>query len=224
MRVQYWTSADIRAAINGQEDFVIINIANEPFGNNTTAQYVQQTADAIRALRTAGHHAHDHDRRGELGPGLVQHHARQRDDAVEADSQRNLLFSVHMYEVYTALRIITSYMQAFDDMGLPLVIGEFGLEHNGQNVDEATIMAQAQQRGNGYIAWSWSGNGGCCTFLDMASNFGARAHGLGPDRRQRHRTASLRPRCRPRYSDRRQQPHRVADGAVASARALRPRP
>ena len=41
--VQYWTSADIRAAINGQEDFVIINIANEPFGNNTTANYVQQT-------------------------------------------------------------------------------------------------------------------------------------------------------------------------------------
>ncbi len=63
-------------------------------------------------------------------------------------------------------------MQAFDDLGLPLVIGEFGLEHNGQNVDEATIMAQAQQRGNGYIGWSWSGNGGCCTFLDMVSNFG----------------------------------------------------
>src|SRR5688572_21840271 len=31
--VAYWTSADVRTAINGQEDFVIINIANEPFGN-----------------------------------------------------------------------------------------------------------------------------------------------------------------------------------------------
>ena len=33
----YWLSSDIRAAINGQENFVIINIANEPFGNNTSA-------------------------------------------------------------------------------------------------------------------------------------------------------------------------------------------
>ena len=32
-------------------------------------------------------------------------------------------------------------------------------------------MAQAQQRGNGYIGWSWSGNGGCCTSLDIVTNF-----------------------------------------------------
>ena len=52
--VQYWTSSDIRAAINGQENFVIINIANEPFGNNTTANYIPDTIAAIQALRTAG--------------------------------------------------------------------------------------------------------------------------------------------------------------------------
>ena len=169
--VQYWTSADIRAAINGQEDFVIINIANEPFGNNTTAQYVQQTADAIRALRTAGITHTIMIDAANWGQDWCN---TMRDNAMtlwQADSQRNLLFSVHMYEVYGQASTISSYMQAFDDMGLPLVIGEFGLEHNGQNVDEATIMAQAQQRGNGYIAWSWSGNGGCCTFLDMVSNF-----------------------------------------------------
>ena len=34
----YWLSSDVRAAINGQENFVIINIANEPFGNNTIGQ------------------------------------------------------------------------------------------------------------------------------------------------------------------------------------------
>ena len=169
--VQYWTSADIRAAINGQEDFVIINIANEPFGNNTTAQYVQQTADAIRALRTAGI---THTIMIDAANWGQDWSNTMRDNAMtlwQADSQRNLLFSVHMYEVYGQASTITSYMQAFDDMGLPLVIGEFGLEHNGQNVDEATIMAQAQQRGNGYIGWSWSGNGGCCTFLDVVSNF-----------------------------------------------------
>jgi mannan endo-1,4-beta-mannosidase len=170
--VQYWTSADIRAAINGQEDFVIINIANEPFGNNTTANYVADTIAAIQALRTAGL-THtlmvDAANWGQDWSNTMRNNAQQ---IWNADPLRNLVFSVHMYEVYNQPSVISSYMQAFDDMGLPLVIGEFGLQHNGQDVDEATIMAQAQQRGNGTIAWSWSGNGSCCTFLDMVTNFG----------------------------------------------------
>lgn len=169
--VQYWTSADIRAAIDGQEDFVIINIANEPFGNNTTANYVADTIAAIQALRSAGL-THtlmiDAANWGQDWSNTMRNNAMQ---IWNADPQRNLVFSVHMYEVYSQASTITAYMQAFDDMGLPLVIGEFGLEHNGQNVDEATIMAQAQQRGNGYLAWSWSGNGSCCAFLDVVSNF-----------------------------------------------------
>ncbi len=170
--VQYWTSADIRAAIDGQEDFVIINIANEPFGNNTTASYVADTIAAIQALRSAGlQHTLmiDAANWGQDWSNTMRTNAMQ---IWNADPQRNLVFSVHMYEVYAQASTITSYMQAFDDMGLPLVIGEFGLQHNGQDVDEATIMAQAQARGTGYIAWSWSGNGGCCTFLDMVTDFG----------------------------------------------------
>jgi mannan endo-1,4-beta-mannosidase len=170
--VSYWTSADIRAAINGQENFAIINIANEPFGNNTTANYVADTIAAIQALRAAGI-THtlmiDAANWGQDWSNTMRTNAMQ---LWNADPLRNLVFSVHMYEVYGQASTITSYMQAFDDMGLPLVIGEFGLQHNGQDVDEATIMAQAQQRGNGYIAWSWSGNGGCCTFLDMVTDFG----------------------------------------------------
>jgi mannan endo-1,4-beta-mannosidase len=170
--VSYWTSADIRAAINGQENFAIINIANEPFGNNTTANYVADTIAAIQALRAAGI-THtlmiDAANWGQDWSNTMRTNAMQ---LWNADPLRNLVFSVHMYEVYGQASTITSYMQAFDDMGLPLVIGEFGLQHNGQDVDEATIMAQAQQRGNGYIAWSWSGNGGCCTFLDMVTEFG----------------------------------------------------
>src|SRR5688572_26488660 len=144
---------------------------NEPFGNNTTANYVADTRAAIQALRAAGI---THTLMIDAANWGQDWSNTMRTNAValwEADPQRNLLFSVHMYEVYGQASTISSYMQAFDDMGLPLVIGEFGLEHNGQNVDEATIMAQAQQRGNGYIGWSWSGNGGCCTFLDVVSNF-----------------------------------------------------
>lgn len=34
--VDYWLSSDIRAVIDGNEDYVIINVANEPFGNTAT--------------------------------------------------------------------------------------------------------------------------------------------------------------------------------------------
>ena len=170
--VAYWTSSDIRAAINGQENFVIINIANEPFGNTTTSNYTPNTISAIQSLRNAGI-THtlmvDAANWGQDWSNTMRSNATQ---IWNADTRRNLVFSVHMYEVYAQASAVTSYMQAFDDMSLPLVIGEFGADHQGQAVDEGTIMAQAQQRGNGYLGWSWSGNGSCCASLDIVSNFG----------------------------------------------------
>jgi mannan endo-1,4-beta-mannosidase len=169
--VAYWTSADVRSAINGQEDFVIVNIANEPFGNNTTGSYVSTTTSAITSLRNAGltHNLMiDGANWGQDWTNTMRGAAQQM---FSADPLRNLTFSVHMYEVYPDLNTISTYMQAFATAGLPLVVGEFGPDHNGQPVDEASIMSQAQQRGLGYIGWSWSGNGGCCTQLDLVTNF-----------------------------------------------------
>jgi mannan endo-1,4-beta-mannosidase len=167
----YWTSADIRAAINGQENFVIINIANEPFGNNTTANYFPDTSAAIQALRRAGL-THtimvDAANWGQDWSNEMRNRATQ---LWNVDTLHNLVFSVHMYEVYQTSAPLVAYMQGFDDLNLPLVIGEFGPVNNGQPVDIETVFAQAQARGNGYIGWSWSGNGGCCTGLDMVSNF-----------------------------------------------------
>ena len=169
--VAYWTSADIRAAINGQENFVIINIANEPFGNTTTANYLPDTIASIQALRTAGL-THtimiDGATWGQDWSNTMRNNAMQ---LWNADSRRNLVFSVHMYEVYQTPAPIIAYMQAFDDMALPLVIGEFGPQNNGQPVDVETIFTQAQQRGNGYLGWSWSGNGSGGVTLDMVQNF-----------------------------------------------------
>jgi mannan endo-1,4-beta-mannosidase len=169
--VAYWTSSDIRAAINGQENFVIVNIANEPFGNTTTANYLPDTIAAIQALRTAGL-THtimiDGATWGQDWSNTMRTNAMQ---LWNADSRRNLLFSVQMYEVYQTSAPIIAYMQAFDDVALPLVIGEFGPQNNGQPVDVETIFAQAQQRANGYIGWSWSGNGSGGVVLDMVQNF-----------------------------------------------------
>ncbi len=169
--VTYWTSSDIRAAIDGQENFVIINIANEPFGNNTSTNYTPDTITAIQALRSAGltHNIMiDAANWGQDWSNTMRTNAMQ---LWTADTLRNLTFSVHMYEVYQSLSTVSTYMQAFDDMNLPLVVGEFGPINNGQFADSESVIAQAQARGNGYLGWSWSGNGGSGTGLDMTVNF-----------------------------------------------------
>src|SRR5688572_6831716 len=101
--VQYWTSADIRAAINGQENFVIINIANEPFGNNTTANYFPQTRDAIIALRNAGITHNIMIDAANWGQDWSNEMRNRAMELWNADTLRNLTFSVHMYEVYQSL-------------------------------------------------------------------------------------------------------------------------
>src|SRR5690606_11388009 len=57
--IDYWLSKDIRAAIKGEEGFVLINIANEPFGNFSNPKeshdvWLNFHIDAVKQLRAAG--------------------------------------------------------------------------------------------------------------------------------------------------------------------------
>ncbi|MEV0645777.1 cellulase family glycosylhydrolase [Phytomonospora sp. NPDC050363] len=154
--VTYWNS--IRDVLIGQEAYVLINIGNEPIGNTNPGQWTAATTGAVQRMRTLGFtHTLVVD-----APSWGQDWANiMRDNAPAvwaADSLRNTLFSVHMYQVYGTPASITGYFDAFAQMGLPLIVGEFGHEHQGQNVDEDTIMAEAQARGIGWMAWSYSGN------------------------------------------------------------------
>ncbi|GAA4055545.1 cellulase family glycosylhydrolase [Nonomuraea soli] len=166
----YWIG--IQSALTGHEDSVIINIGNEPVGNNAvTPNWTQATSAAIVKLRNAGfQHLLMVD-----APNWGQDWQFQmRDNAATvaaADPQDNTVFSVHMYGVFDTAAEINAYLDAFEDNGLPLVIGEFGFNHSDGNPDEDTIMAQAQARGVGYLGWSWSGNGGGVEYLDQVVNF-----------------------------------------------------
>lgn len=171
---EYWLSSDIKAAITGQEDYVIVNIANEPFGNSTSAAtYTADHITAIRALRSGG-----------LPHMLMVDAANwgqdwsnaMRDNApsiLAADPLKNTIFSVHMYEVYNNASIVQSYLNSFQTRNLAIVVGEFGAEHSGSNVAEEAILQYAQDMGIGYLGWSWSGNGSCCVQLDIVNNWNA---------------------------------------------------
>ncbi|NUO97577.1 MAG: cellulase family glycosylhydrolase [Nonomuraea sp.] len=166
----YWIS--VKSALVGQEDYVVINIGNEPIGNNaTTPGWADATKAAIQKLRTNGF---DHALMVDAPAWGQDWQNVMRDNATSvfnADPDKNTIFSVHMYGVYDTAAEITSYMDAFKTAGLPLVVGEFGFNHSDGNPDEDTIMAQAVSRGLGYLGWSWSGNGGGVEYLDQVTNF-----------------------------------------------------
>lgn len=169
---EYWLSSDIKAAITGQEDYVIVNIANEPFGNSTSAAtYTADHVTAVRALRNGG-----------LTHMLMVDAANWgqdwsnalRDNAptiLAADTRKNIVFSVHMYEVYNNATIVQNYLNSYLTRGLAIVVGEFGAEHGGSNVAEEAILQHTQDQGIGYLGWSWSGNGSCCLPLDIVNNW-----------------------------------------------------
>lgn len=179
----YWLSSDIKSAIEGQEDYVIINIANEPTGNGVAESvYVNDHKQAISDLRTGGI---THTLMVDAANWGQDWQFFMRDNAVEifnSDPQRNTIFDVHMYEVFNTASGIENYMRAFVNNNLVLVVGEFGSVHSGQNVDEGSIMRFAQQFGVGYLGWSWSGNGPCCTDLDIVINWAPRNLSVWGDR------------------------------------------
>ncbi|MCW3843453.1 cellulase family glycosylhydrolase [Micromonospora yasonensis] len=167
--VTYWLS--IAGALQGQEKYVIINIGNEPYGNQGYGTWATDTANAVKRLRAGGlTHTIMVD-----GPNWGQDWSfTMRDNAATvftADPQKNTVFSIHMYGVFDTAAEITDYLGRFRSAGLPIVVGEFGFNHSDGNPDEDTIMAHSQANGIGYLGWSWSGNGGGVEYLDMATNF-----------------------------------------------------
>ncbi|WP_371582441.1 cellulase family glycosylhydrolase [Streptomyces sp. NBC_01314] len=165
----YWIS--VQSALTGQEDHVIVNIGNEPYGNNNYAGWTADTKAAIQKLRTAGF---DHTIMVDA-PNWGQDWAfTMRDNAASvfaADPDANTVFSIHMYGVFDTAAEVSDYLNRFVAAKLPIVVGEFGHDHSDGNPDEDAILATAQRLGLGYLGWSWSGNGGGVEYLDMVTNF-----------------------------------------------------
>ncbi|BFO19380.1 cellulase family glycosylhydrolase [Streptomyces sp. KM77-8] len=165
----YWIG--VKSALTGQEDHVIVNIGNEPYGNTDYTAWTADTKAAIQKLRNAGFtHTLMVD-----APNWGQDWAfTMRDNAASvfaADPDANTVFSIHMYGVFDTAAEIRDYLGRFVSAKLPIVVGEFGHNHSDGNPDEDTILAATQQLGLGYLGWSWSGNGGGVEYLDMVTNF-----------------------------------------------------
>jgi mannan endo-1,4-beta-mannosidase len=167
--VDYWLR--VRSALAGQEQYVLVNIGNEPYGNTGYATWQQDTIAAIQRLRDGGFtHTLIAD-----APNWGQDWSfTMRDNAAAvfaADPQRNTMFSIHMYGVFDTAAEIDDYLGRFTAAGLPIMVGEFGHNHSDGNPDEDAIMATAEARQIGYLGWSWGGNSGGVEYLDMVTGF-----------------------------------------------------
>ncbi|MFV2084438.1 cellulase family glycosylhydrolase [Micromonospora sp. LOL_021] len=165
----YWIG--LASVLRGQENYVIINIGNEPFGNSGYQNWASHTTSAVQRLRAAGfEHAIMVD-----APNWGQDWTfTMRDNAQavwNADPARNLIFSIHMYGVFDTAAEISDYLGRFRSAGLPIVVGEFGHNHSDGNPDEDSILSYTSQHGIGWLGWSWSGNSGGVEYLDMVNNF-----------------------------------------------------
>ncbi|MEV7069408.1 cellulase family glycosylhydrolase [Streptomyces sp. NPDC093990] len=153
----YWIG--LKDVLAGQEDYIVVNIGNEPWGNTDPAGWTAPTIAAIKKLRNAGLEHTIMVDAPNWGQDWQQVMRTNAQSVYAADATGNLLFSIHMYSVFDTAAEVTDYLNAFVSAGLPIVIGEFGgPADQWGDPDEDTMMATAQQLGLGYLAWSWSGN------------------------------------------------------------------
>ena len=172
--VDYWLSPDVRAAIDGNEAFVIINIANEPLGNTATGQWAPFHSAAVGQLRAAGL-THtlmvDGPNWGQDWSGTMRSGV-DAQEIFDADPNANVVFSVHMYDVYGTDRSVQDYLGDFVSTGLPLVVGEFAADHGPDApVAAQAVLSTCEAMGVGYLGWSWSGNSAPLTSLDITIDF-----------------------------------------------------
>lgn len=165
--VNYWIS--IKDALIGKEDRVLVNIANEWYGSWDGNGWANGYKQAIPKLRNAGIKNTlivDCAGWGQYPQSIVDYGT----SVFAADSLKNTVFSIHMYQ-YAGKDAATvkANMENVLNKGLALIIGEFGGYHQGADVDETAIMKYGQEKGVGWLAWSWYGNSSDLSYLDMAT-------------------------------------------------------
>lgn len=165
----YWV--DMKDALIGNEQYVILNIANEWVGSWNSEIWRDGYVSVIPKIREAGIENTimvDSAGWGQYGK-CIQDYGKE---VFDSDPLANTMFSVHMYgSAGKNEKTIKSNIEGATDQGLCICVGEFGYNHSDGDVDEDYIMQYCTENGIGYMGWSWKGNGGGVEYLDLADQW-----------------------------------------------------
>lgn len=173
----YWL--EMKDALIGNEQYVILNIANEWVGSWNADVWEEGYTTAIPKLREAGIKNTimvDSAGWGQFGDCIAQ----SGKAVFDSDPEGNTMFSVHMYGTAGKnAETIEKNLTNATNQGLCVCVGEFGYTHSDGDVDEAYIMEYCEKNGIGYMGWSWKGNSGGVEYLDIANEWDGSV--LSPD-------------------------------------------
>lgn len=163
----YWI--EMKDALIGKEQYVILNIANEWTGSWNSTLWSDGYVEAIPKLREAGIKNTlliDAGGWGQFGKSIHDYGV----DVFNSDPDKNTMFAVHMYGTAGKNKqTIENNLANVTNKGLCVIVGEFGYDHTDGDVDEDYIMEYCQKNGIGYLGWSWKGNSGGVEYLDIAN-------------------------------------------------------
>lgn len=183
----YWTISDMRTALEGAQEHIIIGFSNQIFDSNyDSGAYDVRMNTYLNELRGSLPWGYmvmiDGNKWGQDTDNAMLQFAQKR--KAYGDSQ-SLIYSVDFFDAYTDPAKARDYIVSFAQVGAPLVIGGFGPApyyhpHNlaprptvPVMLPAQSIMQYAEEFGAGYFAWSWSGNEN--STLDMVTNWNPQA-------------------------------------------------
>lgn len=167
--VNYWI--EMKDALIGQEEYVILNIANEWLGKREGFTWKDEYKKAISKLREAGIKnviMVDAAGWGQYAKSIAE----RGKEVFESDPLKNTMFSIHFYGAAGGdANRIKSNLENVTNQGLCVCSGEFGYNHSDGDVDEEYLMEYCTENNIGYLGWSWKGNGGGVEYLDIADEW-----------------------------------------------------
>lgn len=163
----YYTKPEVVSVLKEFREYLLVNIANEWSGGD---DYSATYQTVIKQLRDAGI-AHtlviDASGFGQNAQSIFDNAAA----LTASDPEKNLLFSVHMYDLFADPAKVDTVLNQAVTSSIPFIVGEFGQQLNGVTVAWERVLATSNQLHLGYIAWSWMGNDMATAQLNMAETW-----------------------------------------------------
>lgn len=164
---EYYTRPEVVAVLKQFREYLLVNIANEWSGGEEYVATYQTTIDLLRAAGVEHTLVIDASGFGQNARSILDNAA----TLTGSDPLGNLLFSVHMYDLYSDPAEVDAVLNEAVSQKVPLIVGEFGHQLMGTDVAWQAILDGCQAQGLGYIAWSWTGNDADTAHLDMAEDW-----------------------------------------------------